>query len=130
MNNKLKTQAGLLFKGLNNLKGKRRLRVIGVNANPEEMYHFHVDNGGRITIYCTETIYEVVYDAWWARNEKHYSYKVYGVCDSLIPEEFANRISQGFHIGRLLAKWARPSDQKKAAIHAYVSMIVDEFARQ
>lgn len=130
MIDKLRQQAGLIIRGLNLLKGERRLKIINVNSDPNEAYHVSTNNGGLVTIHCTETIYEIVYSSWWVKNKKHYSYTVYAVCNEMIPQEFGKLISKGFHIGRLLPHWANPIDQKKAAIHAFMSMIAEEASKR
>jgi hypothetical protein len=130
MINNAKTQIGLIFEQLNKLKGSRRLRILNIDSNENDAYHLHTDNGGVISIYCTETVYEIVFDNWWVSNKKHYSYRVYAICDDKIPTAFAKRLSTGLHIGRMLHKSIQPSLQKKAAIHAFMSMLVHDLATE
>ena len=121
---------GVATKVYDHFRGERTLRIVAVNSSPHESYRVDTTNGGTVVIYCTETVYEVCFTAWWVRNRRFYSYMVYGVCDAKIPKEFADRIQSGFNIGRLLPRFAFRADQKKAAIHAYMSLIVNELGQK
>ena len=110
------------------LRGARQLRIVAVHDSPEEAYRLETSHGGRITLYCTETIYEIVFDCWWVKTQRHVSYQVYGHCDTTVPEPFCSRIQAGLHIGQLLPATASRQHQKQAAIHAHVSLIIAELA--
>lgn len=115
-----------LIRIYDDFRGERNMRVLEVNASPHEVYRFTTVLGGEIVLYCTETVYEVQYRNWWARNHRHHIFNVYGVCGPQIPQELASRIGDGYRISRLLPRWAARADQKKAAIHMYISLIVNE----
>lgn len=127
MSIRMRKVVGRIVGGLERLKGKKNLRVLEVNTHPNEVYHFHTSNNGRISIHCVETLYEITYQAWWARRKPILTYKVYGICDERIPSELKERLDHGLQIGSILPPFALRKDQKKAAIHAYVSLIVNEF---
>ena len=114
----------------NLLKGRRYLKIININDDPHEVYHFILHNGGKVSLYCTETVYEMVFDSAWVKNVKHRAYSVKGVCDECVPQELAARLTQGFYIGQLLPSYASSVDQKKAASQAFIAMIADQIKSQ
>lgn len=129
MSVRMRKMVGRIVGGIEKLKGKKSLAIREVNTNPNEVYHFHTTNNGRISIHCVETLYEITYEAWWARRKRILTYKVYGICDERIPNELKERLDHGLQIGSILPSVALRKDQKKAAIHAYVSLIVAEMKK-
>jgi hypothetical protein len=115
-----------LTKLYDHYRGERTFNLLEVNSSPHEVYRMITSNGGEVVLYCTETVYEIVFTNWWVRDRRFHNYCVYGHCDSRIPQEFSDRIRTGFNIGRLLPRFASRREQKKAAIHAYISLIVSE----
>lgn len=107
------------------LRGPRTTRLEGFNNHPKEAYHIVTDNGN-LTLYCTEYLYSVRFERWWVPNQLHHVYRVYGVCDPSLPKDFAETVTRGFHIGRLLPRTASRAAQKKAAIQAYINMVLGE----
>ena len=111
-------------------RGEGQLRIVEVNANPLDAYRFVTATGGDIVLSCTETVYEMSYARWWARDRRYVSYSVSGQCDESIPVVFAGHITRGFHIGPLLPSTAARHAQKKAAIHSFISLIKHELQQQ
>jgi hypothetical protein len=129
MTSTLKELLERITRYLDHLRGARTSKVIAVNSHPDETYHALAD-GKKISFYCTETIYEIRFKKWWVPTERHYTYKVYGICDPAISPEFVESVGKDFYIGRLLPWTASRSDQKKAAIHAYVNLIAGKLNQQ
>lgn len=121
---------GRVVVGIEKLKGKKKLRILSVHSHPNEVYHFHTSNGGQITLHCVEKVYVLSYEAWWAAQKVLVDYYVYGTCDSKIPMYLAERLNKGINLGPILPSFASRKDQKKAVIHAYASLVVDELERQ
>lgn len=119
-----------LARSWNLLKGRRYLRIVRVNDDKEEVYRFILRNGGQIRLYCTETIYEMVFDSVWVKNDKHRAYFVHGVCDEEVPLELADRLKKGFYVGQLLPNALPSVEQKKAAIQAFIALIAEQLKSQ
>jgi len=110
----------------NQMVGERNMRLISVDNNSEEVYRLETNNGGLVVLYCSEVIYELSFTRWWQRDQRHYAYKVHGLCNPLVPEDLSDRLALGLTLGRLLPAFAPRHFQKKAAIHAYVSLVLSE----
>jgi hypothetical protein len=119
-----------IFKAYNVAKGRRYLTIKEINASTNEIYHFHLENGGIISLHCVETIFEMVYYSSWIRNELYRVYEVSGTCNEYVPELIANMLKEAFYTPNLLPVFVSAADQKKAAIQAYVSMIAKDLRDQ
>lgn len=119
-----------LFKAYNVIKGRRYLTIKEINASTDEIYHFHLENGGIISLHCVETIFEMVYYSTWIRNELYRIYEVSGTCNEKVPELIRNTLEDTFYTPNLLPAIVSTAEQKKAAIQAYVSMIAKDLRDQ
>lgn len=126
----LRARAGWLIKTFDRLKGPRNMRLITVNNNPHESYVIQLTGGASMTIHCAEKLYKVTYSKWWATAKYHHVYEVYGACTGDVPPVLALSLHDGFRIGRLLPRFATSSDQKKEAIHAFMSMIAADMSQK
>ena len=125
----LRSLAAVLTRYFDHLRGERTTKIVYQASTPHEAYKAIMDDGAYVDLYCVETVYQIRFSKWWVPTETHRVYRVYGVCDPRIPEDFANYVSRGFYIGPLLPPTAARADQKKAAIHAMISLLLDELKR-
>ena len=107
----------------NVIKGRRALADLGKTKDPNEVYHFHLSNGGIISLHCEVHTYLMRYESSLVRNQTHRIYHVTAVVDGALPKELADKLARGLIIGDLLPSGSSVTDQKKAAIQAFVSLM-------
>lgn len=125
----LRSLAAILARYFDHLRGERNTVIVYQAGTPHEAYHAVIEDGSSVDLFCIETIYEIRFKKWWVPTQTRRVYRVYGVCGPSIPENFANFVSRGLYIGPLLPSFSARSDQKKAAIHAMISLLLEELKR-
>ena len=107
-------------------KGKRTLKKLTTYQHPNDGYRIVFSDGSIIAIFCTEIIYLVTYAAWWARSQRLYIYSVYSTCTADTPPYLKARFSKEFSITNVLHYFSTQAARKKAAIDAYVDILIEE----
>ena len=107
-------------------KGQRTLKKLHTVQHPGDGYRVVFSDGSIIAIFCSEIIYLVSYAAWWAHSRRLYIYTVYSTCTNDTPPDLKARFSKEFSIGNVLNYFSSQSARKKAAIDAYVDILIEE----
>ncbi len=122
---KFKRLISYLYDIVENYKGDRKLVPIELINNPEHRYDFRLSDGTTITIFCEEERYKLSYNKWWIKSKTISVYRVYSLpSNSVLPE-----IKDKFHereliITNLWHSFASIEKQKKAAINAYIDIVI------
>lgn len=109
-------------------KGKRVLEQAVFSQNPYDGYKIIMSDDSVVSIYCVETKYVLTYTAWWSRKKQIHMYSVYSVCSSTTPVQLKIHFSKELKIGNLLHPLATSTECKKAAVEAYVDMLLADAA--
>lgn len=115
-----------LSSALEAAKGQRTLKKLSTVQHPSDGYRVVFSDGSIIAIFCSEIIYLVSYAAWWARSHRLYIYTVYSTCTSDTPPDLKARFSKEFSITNVLSYFSTQAARKKAAIDAYVDILIEE----
>lgn len=118
---------GAILRRIERIKGDRILSVIRVHQDPNDGYKAVLNDGNLIQIFCNEITYKVTYSKWWVRDNDISIYHVYCMCSQGTPQALKDKLSTGFTITQLLHSLSYREDQKKAAISAYVDVILSAY---
>ena len=105
-------------------KGERTFRQMHCMQDVEDGYRLVVSNGCQVTVYCSESCYHLRYSAWWALPRHWHFFRVFSVCGKGTPESVQARFKRELHVSCLLHAWASSEERKKAAIDAYVDLLL------
>lgn len=121
---KLRLLACSIVVALVRFMGEKSVEILQIDDDQLDGYHLHANNGGMISLYCSERIYLIKHTAWWVPNRRYVNYKVYGRCEGDIPQKLRELIRLGFSIGPMLPMFMPREEQKKTVLHAYATMLV------
>lgn len=124
--NFIKPVLAYMAKLIDHIKGKRSTKLLYRSNVYKESYKAILNDNSVIDLYCIESVYVTKYDHWWVSDKKHTIYRVYGVCTPGVPDKLAEILTKGLHIGPMLGKFSSRAENKKAAIHALISILLHE----
>lgn len=114
-----------LFNAYEMAKGPRTLQQLYTPQPHSDGYKVVFSDGSIISIFCHEVVYYVNYAAWWASGKRIYIYWVYCTFSHDVPKDLKERFSKEFRITNVLHLFATRAERKKAAIDAYVDLMID-----
>jgi hypothetical protein len=118
---------GVILRKMEDIKGDRTLSIIRTQRDQDDGYKLVLSDGNNIQIYCRETTYLVSYSKWFIANKQFSVYEVFCVCSENVPQDLKNKLSSTFIVSELLPFLSYKKDQKKAAISAYVDIIISKY---
>jgi hypothetical protein len=106
-------------------KGIRILQPIEIINDPNHKYSFHLSDDTILNIHCEEERYKLSYDKWWARDKIISVYRVYAVSGNGVHPEISDKFkNKELIISNLWHSYANIENQKKAAINAFIDIIL------
>lgn len=114
----------LVLRWLERAKGQRTVTAQHLNQPHTECYVAQISDASTITLFCREVRYRIEYTAWWAWGRNVSVYQVYCTTSASATEQVRHHFGKELKIGELLHQHSFAVDQKKAAINAYLDLLL------
>ena len=126
MFNYFKFQLKKLFDYLEELKGTRTLKYVTTYRHDDANYKIVTNNDFIITIYCIEHIYRCEYSSPLIKDKDLSVFHIYSICSEDTPDLLKQKLKNELKISPIASYWATREYHKKAAIQAYIDLVIND----
>lgn len=122
--NQFKHRCKLWIDRYENLKGQRTLHHVHTYRDASAFYEIQTNAEFTITIHCVEHVYECRYANAFFKPRQFSIFHVYSVCGAGTPPPLQLRLETELRISSIVSLYASREYKKKAAIQAYVDLVI------